>query len=227
MIRPTSVSARRVRLPMAWLASAALLLSCRLARAESAGSDASRSWENAPATRRSGFTFGVAGGFLMGSSRGYPNRLDAIDHEDYYADVVSVGSGGELWFGGALADYFVFGLGVSGGSFKNGHLQSTGGAFVFHLEAFPLFSLGGRWRDVGLFADFGTGSRQIMYENGTNRAGGGGMSTAGLGAFWETWRIFGDHVTTGPYASFTYMGNDTLSNDLVAVGFRSVFYGGP
>ncbi len=216
-----------MRLGAALFAAGLALFASRLAQAQGAPSDKPASWENAAATRRSGFTIGAAGGLLMGSSRGYPNRFDAIDNVDYYADVAGVGSGGELWIGGALADYFVFGIGLGGGSWKNGRLQSTGGAFVFHLEAFPLFAMGGRWRDVGLFADFGTGSRQITYENGTNRAGGGGMSMAGAGAFWETWRFFGDHVTTGPFAAFWYMGNNTLSNDMVVVGFRSVFYGGP
>jgi hypothetical protein len=214
------------------LAATVVLFPSRDARAEETPTatparDAPASWENAPATRRSGFTFGLAGGLLMGSSRGYPNRFDAIDHVDYYADVAGVGSGGELWIGGALADYFVFGLGLDGGSWKNGSLQSTGGAFVFHLEAFPLFSLGGPWRDVGLFANFGTGSRQITYLNGENRAGGGGMSAAGIGVFWETWRFLGNHVTTGPFAAYTYMGNNTLSNDMFTLGFRSAFYGGP
>jgi hypothetical protein len=211
------------------LLAAALVFfgSSRLARAQGAGADKPANWENAPATRRSGFVFGLSGGLLAGTSRGYPNRLDAIDHEDYYADVTSVGSGGTLFLGGALADTFTFGFGLSGGSWKNGNLQSTGGVFVFHIEAFPLFAMGGRWRDVGLFADFGTGGRQIVYENGTNRAGGGGMSYAGGGVFWETWRFFGDHCTTGPFAAFSYMGNNTLSSDMVALGFRTVFYGGP
>jgi hypothetical protein len=53
------------------------------------------------------------------------------------------------------------------------------------------------------------------------------MSVAGGGAFWETWRFFGDHCTTGPFVAFWYMGNNTLSSDLVALGFRTAFYGGP
>jgi hypothetical protein len=53
------------------------------------------------------------------------------------------------------------------------------------------------------------------------------MSMAGVGAFYEIWRFWGNHVTTGPYLSYSYMGNNTLSSDMVAVGFRSVFYGGP
>jgi hypothetical protein len=80
---------------------------------------------------------------------------------------------------------------------------------------------------VGLFANFGTGSRQITYLNGENRAGGGGMSAAGIGVFWETWRFLGNHVTTGPFAAYTYMGNNTLSNDMFTLGFRTAFYGGP
>jgi hypothetical protein len=222
MIRPNPI-----RLGVALLAASAAVFVSRSASAQTAEADKPASWENAPATWRSGFVFGLAGGLLMGSSRGYPNRFDAIDNVDYYADVQGVGSGGELWIGGALADYFVFGLGLSGGSWKNDKLQSTGGAFVFHLEGFPLFSLGGPWRNAGLFADFGTGSREIKYDNGTSRAGGGGMSMAGVGAFYELWRFLGNHVTTGPYVAYTYMGNNTLSSDMVAIGFRSVFYGGP
>jgi hypothetical protein len=222
MIRPNFA-----RLGGALLAASLAVFTSRFAFAQSPEAGKPASWENAPATWRSGFTFGVAGGLLMGSSRGYPNRLEVIGNNDYYADVASVGSGGELWIGGALADYFVFGLGLSGGSWKNDKLQSTGGAFVFHLEGFPLFGLGGPWRNAGLFADFGTGSREIKYDNGTTRAGGGGMSMVGVGAFYEIWRFWGNHVTTGPYVSFAYMGNNTLSSDMVAVGFRSVFYGGP
>jgi len=194
--------------------------------AAGAAAEQGTDWESAPANRRSGFTFGLAGGIAWGSARGYPNSFTKIGDPAYYTATSGFGSGGELWFGGALTDWFVFGLGLGGGSFSGSKLKSGGGSFVFHIEAFPLFHLGGTWQDVGLFADFGTGGATIM-EGGEELSNGGGMSAAGFGVFWETWRFLGDHVASGPMIAFEYQGSEVQSRDLVLVGFRTVFYGGP
>src|SRR6266542_351674 len=70
------------------------------------------SWENAPATRRSGFTAGVLAGMSFGTVAGYPNDFSKIDNAAYRAATSGVGSAGMIYLGGALTDWFTFGFGL-------------------------------------------------------------------------------------------------------------------
>lgn len=192
-----------------------------------AAADTSNAWETAPATRRYGFTAGILAGAMFGTAHGYPNAYGKIDNPDFYASATGVGSGAILWIGGALTDWFTFGLGGGGGSY-GGSNRSAGGAFLFHLEAFPLFARGGAWRDLGVSADFGTGGGTI-----TNRSSGAELSTAGsfsiasVGLFWESWRFASGHLVAGPAATFTYEGSESQVRTFGMAGIRGAFYGGP
>src|SRR5262249_10842601 len=142
-------------------------------------------WENAPATRRSGFTFGVLGGLSFGSVEGYPNDLSKLDNPVYKSATSGVGSSGMLYIGGALTDWFTFGFGLSSSSYGSSRLVSKSGAFLFHLEAFPLWQRGGTLRDVAIFADFGTGTATIKRRSDdVEHSASGSLSIVGLGAFW-------------------------------------------
>jgi hypothetical protein len=210
--------------PLALLGAVALLsaVSAKGSPALAADTD----WQNAVATRRSGFTAGLVLGAALGYASGTPNDYGAIGNPAYTSHTGGFGSGGALWLGGALTDWFTFGLGGQMTSFGGSKLSSKSTAFLFHIEAFPLFYRGGVWRDLGAFADFGTGVGSIARKStGEDVASAGTFSVAGVGAFWETWRLAG--LTAGPVISWHYEYSHPLERHYVVAGLRGAFYGGP
>jgi hypothetical protein len=177
------------------------------------------------AERRSGFTFGLTGGLLMSSARGYPNDVDKIDVRQYEAHSgLGVSTGGAFWIGGALADWLSVGIGAIGGSIQRNGLQSGGGAFNVRVETFPLFYRGGAFRDLGVLFTAGTGSYSI--ERGKEKlAEGAGASAVGLGAFYEPWRLW--QFSFGPQLEYNHQFSDSMSAHTFVLGVRTVFYGGP
>jgi hypothetical protein len=179
-----------------------------------------------PKTRRSGFTAGVYGAMSFGTVSGYPNDLGKIDDPLYRSATSGVGAGGMLYIGGTLTDWFTFGFGLAQSSFGSGRIVTKGSAFLFHIEAFPLFSIGGGYRDLGLFTDFGTGTATIVRRDDKMEfSSSGSLSMAGLGAFWEPWRA--GHFVAGPFACFQYQESDSMVRTFGEVGLRGAFYGGP
>jgi len=183
-------------------------------------------WQTAPATRRSGFTAGLILGAALGHASGTPNDYSMIGNPAYESRTGGVGPGGALWIGGALTDWFTFGLGGGSSSFGGSRLFSTSTVFLFHIEAFPLFYRGGVLRDLGLFADFGTGVGSIKRKStGESISSAGSFSVGGAGAFWECWRIAG--FAAGPVVAWQYQYSLPLERHFALVGLRGVFYGGP
>src|SRR5689334_10815470 len=91
------------------------------------------------AQRRSGFAAGVDLGFGLASLSGYPNEISKIDDPDFKSSTgATLGSTWSLWAGGALRDWFTFGLGLMsmGGASKD--IKAGGTAFILHIEAYPL-----------------------------------------------------------------------------------------
>jgi hypothetical protein len=184
-------------------------------------------WDAPPATRRSGFTAGLMGGLSFGTVAGYPNDFSKWDQPAYRSATSGVGNGGTLYLGGALTDWFTFGIGFEGSTYGGSRNFTREWAILFHTEAFPLFSLGGGYRDIGVFVDFGTGMASINRRSDeAEYASSGALSIAGLGAFWEPWRLAG-HFAFGPFVSGTLQSSDSLTRVFGMIGFRAAFYGGP
>jgi len=217
----------------AWSTAVALLLGVfhtehafAAADPPAAGAD-QKAWETAPATRRSGFTAGLMTGLSFGNVIGYPNDISKLGDPAFRSATSGLGSGGTLYIGGALTDWFTFGFGLTQSSFGSSRLVSQGGAFLFHIEAFPMFARSDALRDVALFADFGTGSATIKRRSdGRAWSSGGSLSIVGFGALWETWRLAG-HVAIGPYAAWHYQDSNAMTRYFGEVGIRGAFYGGP
>jgi hypothetical protein len=183
-------------------------------------------WQTAPATRRSGFTAGLILAGALGYASGTPNDYSKIGDPTYTSHTGGIGPGGALWIGGALTDWFTFGLGVGMSSFGGSQLSSKSSVFLFHIEAFPLFARGGVYRDLGVFADFGTGPGSIARKSTKEEiSSAGSFSVAGIGAFWETWRFAG--FAAGPVVAWQYQYSQPLERHFALVGLRGVFYGGP
>ena len=177
------------------------------------------------ASRRSDFTIGASAGLALGSGYGYPNEVDKIDSAEHVADTgVALGSGFEVWLGGALRDWFTFGLGINGFGVEGGGQQLSGGGFIFRLEAFPFFAEGESLQDVGAFASFGLGTATIEAD-GEETADGGAISIVTFGGFWEAWR--GGGFAAGPSLSYTHVFSQSLSFYAATGGIRVAFYAGP
>lgn len=178
-----------------------------------------------PAERRSDVVVGLTGGLVLGSASGFPNEADKIGQAEFESNTgFALGSGGTLFIGAALADTFTIGLGVGGGSISSEGLKANGGAFLFRVEGFPLYSLGHAWRDVGLFADFGAGGMTIT-RDGEDLADGGAMSSLSFGAFYEGVRFW--QVAQGPFAEYHHMFSQSLVSHRTLLGWRVVVYTGP
>jgi hypothetical protein len=181
--------------------------------------------QEAPAERRSGFTFGISGGLLTGGARGYPNDVAKIGYAEYRTETgVGLSSGGALWLGGALADWLNVGIGLSGGGFESDGLRVSGGAFQARLELFPLYYRGGALRDLGVLLTAGTGGVAIE-RDGETVAEGAGTSAVGAGVFYEPWRWW--QLTFGPQLEYLHQFSDSMRSHTLVLGVRTAFYGGP
>ena len=195
---------------------------------EARADDASDAWDGGykvVATRRSGFVAGLNLGLALGNADGYPNDLAKINDVNYERNTkFGVGGTSTLWFGGALTDWFIFGLGLKSVSLQHENAKAAGSAFIFHVQGYPLFYRGGPFRDLSLFGDFGAGSMKIT--GGTREeADGGLMSVIGVGAAWEPVRFW--RFTFGPGVEYLQSWSQSMSLHTALVDARLTFVGGP
>lgn len=176
------------------------------------------------AERRSGFVFSLGLGLGLGAGSGYPNEADKIDEAEFESTVdPNLGFNNAIWIGGALRDWFTFGLGLSGFAAKQGDLELAGGAYIVHIEAFPLWSLGGPFRDLAFFTNLGPGTATI--KGGEEDADGGLVSYVGLGTSYELLRL--GHFALGPTLEGVYLYSQSAEAGGAFLGLRLGFYGGP
>jgi hypothetical protein len=177
------------------------------------------------AERRSGFAMGADFGLGFGNVVGYPNNAVKLNDPRYEADTgFAFGTIGKAWLGGNPRDWFTFALGVELLKIRGNDLEARGGAFFIRTELFPLWQWGGRYRDFGVFGDFGLGALRNR-EDEKVRADGGSLAVIGLGVFHETLR-FG-HFTLGPTLSYSTYFSETLTGHIGQVGIRASFTSGP
>ena len=177
--------------------------------------------------RRGGFVIGLIAGPSFGWATGHPSDR-ALREKPAFETEMGLGFGYRVtpFIGGALTDWFTFGLGSSFGRIANGDYQSGMWTFVFHLEAFPLYEYGGIARDLGLTADFGAGMSSIRKKSPDMEvADSGAMSTVGIGAFWEPVRLW--KIAGGPYVGYQRNWSRWFSRNDVTLGIRGMFYGAP
>lgn len=176
------------------------------------------------AERRSGFAAAFDLGFGLGHLSGYPNEVSKIDDPEFESSTgAALGSTWSLWAGGALRDWFTFGLGLMSMGAASKDIKAGSTAFILHVEAFPLWSLGGRLRDLALYTHFGAGGLKIT--GGPEEADGGFMSVLGGGLSYELWRP--GHFAIGPVLEGSYSYSQSGEAFGVFAGVRSSFYGGP
>lgn len=176
------------------------------------------------AERRSGFM--GASTLALGpiAARGYPNEVEKLGKDQYRSSTgPSLGMLETHWLGGALRDWFAFGLGIYGIRSLTGSVKASSGGFLFHVEAFPLFTLGGRYRDLALYTNVGLGSLTIS--GGPEKADGGLMSFMSLGAHFEILKL--RFFALGPALEGMYSYSQYARGGGASLGLRAALYTGP
>lgn len=209
----------RVGLPLASV--------CLLAAASGLAQGEAEQWDGdygAKASRRSDFTIGTSAGLGLGRASGYPNEIQRIGDPAYRSDTeLGVGSGSAIWAGVAFNDYLSFGLGMGGVNLSGNDRKASAGAFLFHVDVYPLFDVHPALRDLAAFAHFGTGPLKIT--GGAEEADGGLMGYAEGGVSYEALRFW--RFAFGPSASVLHMWSESATVTGALIGARLAFYGGP
>jgi hypothetical protein len=178
-------------------------------------------------TRRGGLTVGVEAGFGLASIVGYPNDLTKIGYAGYYTATGARPAGVvEGWVGTAISDWLSFSLGATASSLLasgGDKARSYGG--MFHIEAFPLFALGGHLRDLGVRVDAGLGFASVTDATGASLVDSSFGSLIGGGIFYEGIRAW--KTAHGPFLMGNYVFTDTALRPAIFIGWRSVLYTRP
>jgi len=104
-------------------------------------------------------------------------------------------------------------------------LKSSGRGIFFPAERFPLFSLGGALRDMGVGLEAGTGGATTVDDDEEVLIDGGGAAYVSATVFWEGLELW--RIRSGPFVGVHYMWSDTVRRPMGLVGFRTTLYTGP
>jgi hypothetical protein len=179
------------------------------------------------AERRCGFSFGLLAGAMIGGAEGYPNDLLKIDRDEFRSET-GVAGGGQpgLWVGIALTDWIVIGLGGHLGRMVSSEHETDFWGGYFHVDAFPLYGLGGVGKELGFTLDAGVAlSTTRLVETDVDVIESGGASRVNVGAFYEGIRLW--KLSMGPFASFDGVFSPSAFRPSAWVGWRTAFYLGP
>ncbi len=177
----------------------------------------------APLERRGGFTMGLSYGFGVGNYEGYPNEVEKMNNPEYrVATGTTLASGFSIWLGGALRDWLTFGAGFFAAGGGSEDAVGGGNGFGVHIEAFPLYPMGGLWRDLALATEFGAGTGMLDNKAGGDDAEGGSMSLISAGLIFEPWQFW--HMSHGPSLMVRHQFSDSMTGSTVLLGWRMAFY---
>jgi hypothetical protein len=202
------------------------LAATRDAHAQSKGDD-QPDFMRAPivAARRHGFTAGVslapATVWARGTPTAYAQRNSAYEQRLGPAVAPSVSA----HLGYALADEVSFTLAVEPSLYSHGDRKISGTSLAFRVELWPLVSLGGAFRDLGVVARAGLGSARVKDASGASLASSGNYSLVGLDLIWDAARFHG--LALGPTLGLTHRSSETWTETDLQLGLRVAFYGGP
>ncbi len=186
------------------------------------------SWLDAPATRRSGFTFGILLGSLMGNVEGYPNDALKIDRDAFRTNTGFSGGGfGHAFIGVTFTDWIGFGIGGGYGALVSDDHETRSLAIDFRIDAWPFYGLGGVGEDLGINFTAGLGASNTTLNEGddTRVVDGALTSHVATGVFWEPIQLW--RINMGPFASFDAQFSQSVFQGSAWIGWRTVLYSGP
>jgi hypothetical protein len=99
------------------------------------------------------------------------------------------------------------------------------GTVGFHTEIFPLFLMGGAYREFGLALETGIGTGILTPKDDTSKllVDGGLTSSLGFSAFYEGVRI-GPKLSMGPYLAYDYVWSSSIRGGAFVLGWRTALY---
>jgi len=180
------------------------------------------------AERRSGLVVGVAPGVAFAGASGYPNNVGLLGNQDYYSQSpLLVGSSVSYFLMGALTDWLNFGPVVTIASAETDAWKSSAFGVGFRGEVFPFYRLFPTLADTAAYAQVGVGSTQLEAK-GPYPNSDGTQSFAGIGLHHEfrLTRLFGGHLSGGPYVEYDAVFSQPSERHWGSIGFRLAFYGG-
>lgn len=185
------------------------------------------SWLEAPAERRCGFTVGLGVGANLGSVSGFPNDAVKIGRTEFETDAgFSGGGSGVIWVGLAPTDWLVFGAAFNYGRLKASEHDTGFGAFGLHLDAFPLFGLGGPWREIGIQFQAGVGISTTTEGDIEDAVIDSSIaSRLSAGVFYEGIRAW--KLSMGPFAAYDGLWSPSAFQPTGWIGWRTALYAGP
>jgi hypothetical protein len=182
-----------------------------------------------PNERRGGLVIGAFYGGGLASSAGYPNDSNLIGNPEYYAaSGLLAGAGGSGFIMGALTDYLSFGFWFGAAVFNSDAWHSTGQGGGLRLELFPLYGLGGLFRDLGVYTQVGIGATKLVYRDKAGVSSNGVGSALGAGVVYEFWLFkgLGGHFAIGPSLEYDAVNSEPMERHGALLGGRGVWYGG-
>jgi hypothetical protein len=185
-------------------------------------------WMTAKRERRSGFTLGLMGAAMLGESEGFPNDALKINRLEHYTQTGAAG-GGQLgiYIGVAAADWLVFGLGGHYARMVTDELDNKSFGAFFHVDVFPAWSLGGEWREIGLYLDAGVAlSNTTTFDDPDfELVESGAASRVGAGLFYEGIRFW--KISMGPFVGYDQIWSQPSFRPAGLLGWRIALYARP
>lgn len=225
-----------MRLGLVLAAIATAVLAAPLARADSVTGASPSSPDRADDPtmrpiehdRRAGLVLAITPGVAFAGSSGYPNDAKLIGNPAYYSESpLLVGTTGSILVMGALTDYLSFGFVINSARMETERWKSTGFAFGFRAEVFPLVKAFPTLADTGIYGQAGIGGTELQAK-GPYPSADGTQSFLGLGLLHEfrLTRLLGGHLSGGPYLEYNAIFAEAAERHWLASGFRLAFYGG-
>lgn len=180
---------------------------------------------------RSGLVVGLSLGAGLGGASGYPNNSSDIGNEaDYSASGFMLGTTESIFLMGALSDYISFGFMFNHGLFRNGSFYSNTDGVGFRLEGYPLVGLGPRWQGLGVLAQFGVGTGDLVSKPPNLPEAEGTASFGAAGIFYE-WSVgvmrgSGGHIGIGPSLEYDAVWSRPFEAHGLVASLRLAFYSG-
>ena len=194
---------------------------------EAPAKDAVPAWETEDHERRGDFTIGVSAGLGFGASNGFPNDSKKIGRSEYYTESgLGFASGSSIWVGGAFADWMSFGVGMGFSTILTGGTRTQAPAALFHTDVYPLYPLGGAFRDLGGMFQVGLGFPTTeSTDDDAVLIDGAGSSYIFAGAFWEGFSAW--KLRMGPFAGVHYLWSESIRRPAALIGFRTALFSSP
>jgi hypothetical protein len=179
---------------------------------------------------RSGVVVGTAIGYGLAHASGYPNNATLIGSPAYHSTSnVIRGANTSIFVMGALTDYVSFGFWLGGGAVQSSEWRSTQFGAGFRIEAFPLYRIYPKLRDLGVSTRLGLGRATLASKlPGEHPSAAGSESYLGAGVFYEfaLTKLLGGHLAAGPSLDYDVVSAASIDRGGLVLSARAVFYGG-